>query len=154
MSISEGKHLQPFLVIGRLFVHAYRLFDSYSINQSLLTGSFFLARTTIRRRQIPLTQRSSRHGWIVAAIIHPGASDKSLGYLRCVDRYLQNVLALRVPLSASHPWSSVLAVYYTLWRFVIVTAMPSVVCLSVAICIVAKRLGLWQKQIIFKSNFS
>jgi len=41
MSISEGKHLQPFLVIGRLFVHAYRLFDSYSINQSLLTGSFF-----------------------------------------------------------------------------------------------------------------
>ena len=92
----------------RLFVHVYRLFDSYSIKREhplLLTGSFFGTNNNTAAARMPLTQCSlaETRGGIVASIINSCASDKSVGYLRYVDHYLQNVLASHPTVCLSRP---------------------------------------------------
>jgi len=91
---SRGKHLRP---VGVISGYSFARIDCVTVIQSfaierplLLTDSFF---SVLEQQYVGDVHVETWWNW---GAYHSHATDKGLGYLQCVDRYLQNVLAFRL----------------------------------------------------------
>ena len=97
---SRGKHLRP---VGVISDYSFTRIDCLTVIQSFASVHYYWPTAFFPLREQQYVGEVHDETWRNCGADHSHATDKRLGYLQCVDRYLQNVLAFCLAICLSPP---------------------------------------------------